>query len=105
MSGVKTQGAGLAFKLTTALAIIALVLVTVNGVLIFRNQKLQRTISSRQQFINQSAVLSRVNHQLVNELARVAVKKKDKALRELLADSGIKIHINGGKSGPGAPAK
>ena len=51
-------------------------------------------VNQRQQFINESIQLSRVNEALVRTIASAAVGAKDEPLRELLARNGISISIN-----------
>lgn len=74
---------------------VALTLMVVNAVLLVGNQQRQGEVNGRQAFINQSARLARLNQELVNTLAQVAVKRKDDALRNLLTANGITINANG----------
>jgi len=56
------------FWAATALASIAVLLVVIDGWLVTSNAAIRREVSGRQQFINQSVQLSRLNQELVNEL-------------------------------------
>jgi hypothetical protein len=78
-----------------ALSGITLILVVVYIVLIQDNRSVQAGINQRQQFINQSIQLGRINEALVRALASAAVNNKDDKLRELLAQSGITINAAG----------
>jgi hypothetical protein len=78
---------------------LTLVLVVANMVLLTRNQAAQAEVNQRQQFINQSLQLSRVNEALVRAVAAAAVNNSDDRLRDLLAQQGITI---GAAPGPAA---
>jgi hypothetical protein len=79
---------------TTALGVVALALVIANSILLLGNHARQAEVNSRQAFINQSTRLARLNGELVNTLAQVAVKRNDDALRTLLTANGITINVN-----------
>jgi hypothetical protein len=88
------QGKVLAlFWLSTVLAGLSIILVVSNGLLFLSNQESQATINRRQQFINQSVQLGRVNEALVRTLATVAANNKDDQLRDLLAQHGITFQV------------
>jgi hypothetical protein len=82
------------FLASTVLAGLSVVLVISNGILFLVNQEAQATINRRQQFINQSAQLGRVNEALVRALATNAANNKDDQLRDLLAQHGITFQVN-----------
>jgi hypothetical protein len=65
------------------------VLVVVNAVLLLLNQSTGADITSRQQYINQSAQLGRVNQVLIQTLAASAATNKDARLTDLLSRQGI----------------
>jgi hypothetical protein len=88
------------FWISTALAGLSVILVVSNGILFLVNQEAQATINRRQQFINQSAQLGRVNEALVRALATSAANNKDDQLRDLLAQHGITFQVNPPQSGP-----
>jgi type VI protein secretion system component VasK len=75
-----------------ALSGITLILVVVYIVLIQDNRSVQAEINQRQQFINQSIQLGRINDALIRALAASVVSNKDDRLRDLLAQNGITIN-------------
>ena len=77
-----------------------MILVVVYIVLIQDNRSVQAGINQRQQFINQSIQLGRINDTLIRALAAAAVEHNDDKLRELLAQNGITINPT-----TGAPEK
>ena len=79
-------------RLLVALSGITLVLVVVYIVLTQDNRSVQTEINQRQQFINQSIRLGRVNDALIHILATTAVSNNDDKLRDLLAQNGITIN-------------
>jgi hypothetical protein len=80
------------YRLLVALSGITLVLVVAYIVLNQDNRSIQAEINQRQQFINQSIQLGRVNDALIHALATTAVSNSDDKLRELLAQNGITIN-------------
>ena len=96
---------GWLYRLLVALSGIALILVVVYIVLIQDNRSVQAGINQRQQFINQSIQLGRVNDALIRALAATAVSNKDDKLRDLLAQNGITINpTTGAPEREAAPA-
>src|SRR5439155_20483255 len=103
------------YRVLVALAGITLVLVVAYIVLIQDNRSVQAETNRRQQFINQSIQLGRINEALIRALAAAAVSNKDDKLRDLLADNGITINAAGEpvpsvsgpaeKTSPAAPGK
>jgi uncharacterized membrane protein YeiB len=91
------------FWISTVLAGLGVILVIGNGILFLVNQDAQAAINRRQQFINQSAQLGRLNEALVRALATNAANNKDDQLRDLLAQHGITFQVNPAEPGP-APA-
>jgi hypothetical protein len=87
-------------RLLVALSWITLVLVVAYIVLVQENRSVQAEVNQRQQFINQSIQLGRINDALIRALATAAVDKNDDKLRELLAQNGITIN-----PATGAPEK
>ena len=79
-------------RLLVALSGITLVLVVVYIVLTQDYRSVQTEINQRQQFINQSIRLGRVNDALIHILATTAVSNNDDKLRDLLAQNGITIN-------------
>jgi hypothetical protein len=96
---------GWLYRLLVALSGITLILVVVYIVLIQDNRSIQTEVNQRQQFINQSIQLGRVNDTLVRALAAAAVDGKDDKLRDLLAQNGITINpTTGAPERTAAPA-
>jgi hypothetical protein len=83
---------GWLYRLLVALSGITLVLVVAYIVLNQDNRSIQAEINQRQQFINQSIQLGRVNDALIRALATTAFSNKDDKLRDLLAQNGITIN-------------
>src|SRR5262245_29068051 len=83
---------GWLYRLLAALSAITLVLVIVYIVLIQDNRSVQAEVNQRQQFINQSIQLGRINDALIRALAGAAVENNDDKLRDLLAQNGITIN-------------
>jgi|SRR6185295_1958514 len=86
------------------LAVLSFVLVIVNSTLFLFNQSIQADITRRQQFINQSAALGRVNQALIQSLANLAAANKDDQLAGLLSAQGIRYTVtpNDGAAAPAA---
>ena len=76
------------------IAVIALGFVAANIYLHRANLALQEELAQRQQFINESIRLSRLNTQLVQALATLAAQSDDQAIRDLLASHGITFTVN-----------
>ena len=101
---------GWLYRLLVALSGITLVLVVVYIVVIQDNRSIQAEVNQRQQFINQSIQLGRIDDALVRALAAAAVSNKDDKLRELLAQNRIAINPTTGapereaSPAPAAPA-
>jgi hypothetical protein len=96
------QTDGWVYRVILALSGITLILVVVYMVLIGQNRAVQAEVNRRQQFINQSIQLGRINEALVRALAAAAVNDKDDKLRDLLAQNGIKINPETGAAVPTA---
>jgi len=86
MRSVSTIG----FWTATALASLAVLLVIADGWLVTSNESIRAEVTGRQQYINQSVQLSRLNQELVNDLGALAAKNNT-AIRQLLAESGITV--------------
>ena len=96
---------GWLYRLLVALSGITLILVVAYIVLIQDNRSIQAGINQRQQFINQSIQLGRINDALIRALATTAVSNKDAKLRDLLAQNGITINpTTGAPEREAAPA-
>ncbi|WP_295888430.1 hypothetical protein [uncultured Thiohalocapsa sp.] len=67
----------------------------------------QAQTAERQRFITESVQLSRLNNELIQTLANLAVANDDSAIKALLASQGISYQVRGdqvGGGGAGAPA-
>lgn len=76
------------------LAVVVVGIVAGNIYLHRANLELSEELAQRQQFINESIRLSRLNTQLVQALATVAAQTDDQAIRDLLASHGITFTVN-----------
>jgi hypothetical protein len=76
-----------------SLGAVTLALVVTYIILVQSNRSTQAEVNQRQQFINQSIQLGRINDTLIRALATTAVNNNDDKLRELLAQSGITINV------------
>jgi hypothetical protein len=96
---------GWLYRLLVALAGITLILVVAYIVVIQDNRSVQSEVNQRQQFINQSIQLGRINDALIHALAATAASNKDDKLRDLLAQNGITINpTTGAPEREAAPA-
>jgi hypothetical protein len=86
---------GWLYWMTVGLAAAAGALVVAYIILVQNNRTVQADVNRRQQFINQSLQLGRINEALIRALAAAAVSNKDDKLRDLLADNGITINAAG----------
>jgi len=100
------RAGGWLYWVTVGLSGLTLLLVIVYIILVQDNRSVQAELNQRQQFINQSVQLGRVNDVLIRALAAAAVGNKDDKLRDLLAQNGITINAAGEpeKAAPSAPA-
>ena len=90
-------------RLLTVLALVATVLVVVNMFLSVANQKLNRQVAERQQFIVQTAQVQNIAKDIVTAVANLAIKTNDEQLKQLLASHGITYTVPA--SGPADGAK
>ena len=96
---------GWLYRLLVALSGVTLILVVAYIVVIQDNRSVQAEVNQRQQFINQSIQLGRINDALIRALAATAVSNKDDKLRDLLAQNGITINpTTGAPEREAAPA-
>ena len=82
------------FWILTALAALGLVLALSNMIMFGQNRQAQAEISSRAQFIQQSAQLEPLYREIVKALADLSVRNQDSQLRELLGKQGITVSAN-----------
>ena len=86
---------GWLYWMTVGLSAAAGALIVAYIVLVQDNRTMQAEVNRRQQFINQSIQLGRVNEALIRALAAAAVSNNDDKLRDLLAENGITINASG----------
>ena len=89
------------------IAVLCLAFVVVNIFLFLGNRTIQGEVNDRQQFINQSIQLDRLNRELIAALANLAARTNDDQVRNLLASQGITFTVNqptGAAPAPTAPA-
>ena len=86
------RAGGWLYWVTVGLSGATLVLVVAYIILVQDNRSVQAEVNQRQQFINQSIQLGRINDALIRALAAAAVEQNDDKLRELLAQNGITIN-------------
>ena len=77
------------FYLLTGISAVALGLVFVTTTLSANIGSMRRQLDERQKFINESIVLSKLNVQLAQVLANLAVATHDDELKRVLWDNGI----------------
>ena len=86
---------GWLYWMTVGLSAAAGALIVAYIILVQDNRTVQAEGNRRQQFINQSIQLGRVNEALIRALAAAAVSNNDDKLRDLLAENGITINASG----------
>ena len=94
------RAGGWLYWVTVGLAGLTLLLVVAYIILVQDNRAVQREVNQRQQFLNQTIQLGRINEALIRALAAGAVNDKDDKLRDLLAQNGIKINPTTGAPEP-----
>ncbi len=82
------------FVSVTALALIGSILVLVNVSIHRANRALQADVAQRQQFINQTIQLGRLNNEFIKALAQLSAETDDESIRQLLADQGVTFTVN-----------
>lgn len=78
----------------SGIAALGLAFVVVNIFLFLGNRTIQGEVNDRQQFINQSIQLDRLNRELIAALANLAARNNDDQIRNLLASHGITFTVN-----------
>ncbi len=97
---MRLSGSAATYWISVGLGALTLGLVVVNFAVLSSNQSVQAEVNQRQQFINQSNQLSRVNDVLIRTIATAAVNAKDDKLRDLLAQQGVSLTFTPGGSTP-----
>ena len=92
----------------SGIAVLGLAFVVVNIFLFLGNRTIQGEVNDRQQFINQSLQLDRLNRELIAALANLAARNNDEQIKNMLAAHGISFTVNeptaGAPAASGAPA-
>jgi hypothetical protein len=73
---------------------LGVVFVIVNIFLFLGNRTIQGEVNDRQQFINQTLQLDRLNRELIAALANLAARNNDDQIRNMLASHGITFTVN-----------
>ncbi len=87
------------FWLLNVFAGLALILVLISSWLFFANRAERQIANARQQFINETVQYGRLNNQVAQFLANLAVQTGDARIRELLAANGITVEERPATSG------
>lgn len=82
------------FLTITAVAALAFIFVLINLSAHMSNRTRQTEVAERQQFINQSVQLSRLNTQFIQALAQLSAETNDESIRRLLAEHGVTFTVN-----------
>lgn len=89
MSDAPAGLSSLQFSVLTVCGALALLLVAANVGLSLNNRVAQEDVNTRQQYINQTVQVSRLNNQIAEALASLSAQTGDKSIRDLLAANGI----------------
>jgi len=93
-----------AYWVAVVLGALTVVLVVVNFAVLSSNQSIQAEVNRRQQFINQSNQLNRIDDMLIRTIATAAVNAKDDKLRDLLTQHGVTMTLTPNAPTPAAGA-
>jgi len=88
---MRINGGVATYWASVALGVVTIVLVVANFFMQSSNLSIQAEVNQRQQFINQSTQLKRVDDLLIRAIAQAAVTAKDDKLRDLLAQQGVTL--------------
>jgi len=84
---------GWQFWLLNGAALLAAVLLVAFIVLYQSNRGLAREVQQRNQFIQQTVPLGKLNNEMIKALAAMAAQQEDPALKQLLVEHGIRYQI------------
>ena len=88
-----------------ALSLLLFLAVVVNVVLASGNRTSQAEVAQRQQFIQQTVGLERLNQEIVKALAELAVRNQDRDVTALLNANGVTFSVgNAGAAASGGAA-
>ncbi len=97
---MRINGNVAAYWASVALGALTIVLVVANFFVMSSNQSIQAEANQRQQFINQSVQLKRVDDLLIRAIAQASVNAKDDKLRDLLAQQGVTMKAPTSEAAP-----
>ena len=80
------------YRLLTALALVCVILVCLNGALFYMNRASKIKLNERAQYIQQSQSIRALYQDIVRSLANLSVEKKDDQIKSLLAQEGFTIN-------------
>ena len=92
------------YWVSVVLGAVTIVLVIANFAVSSTDQAIQAEVNRRQQFIDQSNQLNRVDEVLIRTIATAAANAKDDKLRDLLAQQGVTMTVTPGGPAPAAGA-
>jgi hypothetical protein len=98
---MRSNGNVAAYWASVALGALTIVLVVVNFFVLSSNQSIQAEANQRQQFINQSVQLKRVDDLLIRAIAQASINAKDDKLRDLLTQQGVTMTAPASEPAPG----
>ena len=99
---MRSNGNLAAYWASVALGALTIVLVVANFFVLSSNQSIQAEANQRQQFINQSVQLKRVDELLIRAIAQASINAKDDKLRDLLTQQGVTMTAPTSEPAPGA---
>jgi hypothetical protein len=105
MSDAPAGLTSLQFNVLTSAGALSLVLVVANVGLSLNNREAQAQVNARQQYINDTVQLSRLNTQIVQALANLSVQTGDESIQRLLAAQGITISTEAAAASAAEPAR
>ena len=83
----------------SALAVTSIMLVVINISMAQQNREMRQQVGQRQLFIAQTVPIEKLNKQIINSIARVAMETEDSALHHLLKEQGIQVRAAGDPAG------
>jgi hypothetical protein len=92
------------YWIVTIVASASLALLALNVYFLRDNRAVQKEITARQQFVQQSVQLEGLYREIVRALAELAARNNDADVRAMLAKHGITYTVNPSAPGAGAPA-
>ena len=98
---MRSNGNLAAYWASVALGALTIVLVVANFFVLSSNQSIQAEANQRQQFINQSVQLKRVDDLLIRAIAQASINAKDDKLRDLLTQQGVTMTAPTSEPAPG----